>query len=126
MMTISRHSSRLRGSGPGLARVRGAGLTLHSHLPGRPGLTVGSTSVFGLRATPGDLPVAVPGEVERGIEVAVRDHAARGAYVGAIGEGQLGFRCSAARAGLAGGEPPVRDDHPAAVPGRLVLQLPAD
>jgi hypothetical protein len=40
-------------------------LALHGHLPGVPGLTVGSTPVSDLRATPGDLPIAVLGEVQR-------------------------------------------------------------
>jgi hypothetical protein len=51
----------------------GAGLTLRSHLPTGAGLTVGSTSVYGLLATPGDHKL---GEVAGGVEVPVGDHAA--------------------------------------------------
>jgi len=38
-------SPALRQDGPGLTRASGAGLTLHSHLPTKTGLPVGSTSV---------------------------------------------------------------------------------
>jgi hypothetical protein len=58
--------------GPGLARGCGAGLTLRSHLPAGSGLTVGSTSVFGLRATPGDHEL---GKAVGSVEVPVKDEA---------------------------------------------------
>src|SRR5579859_5950812 len=91
------YSPALRWDGPGLTGVCRAGLTFHGHRPAGAGLTVGSTSVFGLRATPGDYEL---GEVDRGVEITVADHAAALAGEGAPGKRQFGFHCLAGRAGL--------------------------
>jgi hypothetical protein len=112
---------RSRSDPPGRCR-----LALHGHLPGVPGLTVGSTPVCDLRATPGDLPIAVLGEVARRVRVPAEDEPAVCADVIALGQGQLGSHRSAPRARPARREPPVRDDHPAAMPCGLVLHLPAE
>jgi hypothetical protein len=77
-------------SDPGGDRpVRGGRFTAAS--PNGSGLTVGSTSVLGLRATPGDEALDQRSEIDRGVLVPVDDQAAGGAYIGAFGQGSLVF-----------------------------------
>jgi hypothetical protein len=95
-MSAHLRSPVLPRGGPGLTALPRAGLTFHSHLPGGPGLAVGSASVWDLRATPGDLPPAVGGEVACRVEVPVQGQAARLAPVGPLGQGELGSRRAAA------------------------------
>jgi CubicO group peptidase (beta-lactamase class C family) len=100
-MSAHLRSPALPRDGPGLTRWRGAGLTFHGHLHPGGCLTVGSASVCDLRATPGDLPPAPGGQVDRRVHVPVQDQAAGGACVSALGQGQLGSHRAAARAFLA-------------------------
>jgi high-affinity nickel permease len=51
------------------------------------------------------------GQVDRGVHIPVQDDAALHADVGALGQGQLGFRRAASGACLGGGEPAVGDDQ---------------
>jgi hypothetical protein len=70
-MVLGSGSPALRLDGAGLTRAGpGAGFSLHRHLPSRLGLLVGSTSVWRLPATLGDV-LHELGEVTSGIQVAV-------------------------------------------------------
>src|SRR4030095_15905228 len=63
--------------GPRLAQpAAGAGFSLHWGRPGQAGASVPSTSVSGLRATPGDHNVDQRGEVPRRVEVTIDDQPA--------------------------------------------------
>ena len=97
-MSAHLRSPVLPRGGPGLIALPRAGLTFHGHLHPRGCLTVGSASVWDLRATPGDLPPAVDGEVTCRVDVPVKDQAAGGACVGSLGKGELGFHRATARA----------------------------
>ena len=79
-----------------------------------PGLTVGSTSVLCLRATPGDVPLNQSSQIVCGVQTPVQDQTALGAHEGAFGQGELGFHRTAARTRLGRGEPPIRDHQGAA------------
>ncbi len=115
-------SPALRQDSPGVTRLRGPGLTLHrqgqnSHA---------STSVYGLRATPGDHDLTQRGEVPCSVQVPIQDKPTFGTDVRAHGQVQFGFHCTTPRAGLTRREPPINHDRPATTPNRLVLQLPAE
>src|ERR1035437_8019038 len=118
---LSDRSPALRLDSPGVTRLRGPGLTLH----GQGQDSLASTSVYGLRATPGDHDLTQHGKVLCSVQVPIQDHPTRHTDVRARGQVQLGFHCTTSRAGLTRGEPPVNYDRPATAPNRLVLQLPA-
>src|SRR3954471_745114 len=73
--------------------VRGRRFTATS--PNRSGLRVGSTSVFCLRATPGDDTLHQRSEIDRGVLIPVQDETAGGACEEAFGQAQLGFHHTA-------------------------------
>src|SRR5258705_10191532 len=85
------------------------------------GLTVGSTSVWRLPATPGDVVL----KVDRGVEVAVDDQAAGVAGEGSGGQREFGFHRLAGRACFGGGKPAVGDGECAGVPAGFVGELAA-
>src|ERR1035441_6991685 len=118
---LSGSSPALRQGSPGVTRLRSPGVTLHRQ--GQNSLA--STSVYGLRATPGDHDLTARGEVPCSVQVPVQDKPTFGADVRARGQVQLGFHPTTSRAGLTRAEPPVNHDRPPTVPNRLVLQLPA-
>src|SRR4029453_1837393 len=101
---------------------RAAGFPLHGHLPGKLGLTVGSTGVLRLPATLGDV-LCERGEVAGGVQGPIELEATDLASEGALGQGELGFHTAAARARLGRGVEPVGHHQLAAVPGRLVGEL---
>ena len=68
----------------------GAGLLLRGHLPSELGLTVGSTGVYRLPATPGDVLHEI-GEVAGGVEITVDPQTAGLTDEAALGQGELGF-----------------------------------
>src|SRR4051812_41781951 len=75
--------------------------------PNGSGLMVGSTSVLGLRATPGDDTLHQRSEIPCGVLIPVQDQAADGAYIGAFGQAQLGFHRTTSGTGFGGGVPAV-------------------
>ncbi len=115
----SYRSRQLPGGGPGLTRKRGAGFLVHRDEPGEAGSYSPSAGVLALRPTDGELE-----QIPRRVHVPAGDQAARGACIRPLGQEQLGFHRSASRARLAGGEPAVSQDQPAAVPSGLVGQHP--
>jgi len=119
MATISSRSLPLPESGPGLTRICGAGFLLRPAVPGGAGSYLRSTGVYPLRPTDGEVE-----QVYRRVDVPVEDQAAGGAYVGALGQEQLGFHRSAARTRLAGREEPASKDDLAAVPPGFVAEHP--
>src|SRR5882724_7621776 len=88
----------------------------------RLGLLVGSTSVYRLPATLGDLIL----QVDRGIEVPVDDQPAVLTAEHPRRQGQFGFHRPTRRTRLRGREPTIGHHEPAAVPAGLVVQLPPD
>src|ERR1035437_8676320 len=111
-----------RQDSPGVTRLRSPGLTLHRQ--GQNSLA--STSVYGLRATPGDHDLTQRGEVPCSVQVPIQDQPTFGTDVRAHGQVQFGFHCTTPRAGLTRREPPINHDRPTTTPNRLVLQLPAE
>jgi hypothetical protein len=103
---LSECSPALRLDGPGLTRLCGGGLTLH----GQGQNSQASTSVYGLRATPGDHGLTQRGEVPCGVHVPVKDEPASRADIRTLRQGQFGFHCATSRAGLTRWEPPVDHD----------------
>jgi hypothetical protein len=77
----------------------GAGFLLRSHQPSRLGLTVGSTGVYRLPVTLGDVLREI-GEVAGGVEITVDPQTAGLTGEGALGQGELGFHPATARARL--------------------------
>src|SRR4051794_14438851 len=99
-------------------------------MPRFPGCRAARVAVPGLshaRAEP-ERVLAPGGEVDRGVDIPVGHMPTRvvAAVVGALGEGELGSPRTARRARLGARDPAVRDDHPPAVAGRLVAQLPGE
>jgi hypothetical protein len=85
---LSDRSPALRLDSPGVIRLRGPGLTLH-----RQGqISPSSTSVYGLRATPGDHRLTQRGEVLCGVHIPVHDHPARHTDVRTLRKQQFGRR----------------------------------
>src|SRR5258706_86236 len=80
-----------------------------------PGLLVGSTSVYRLRATPDDVALHERGEVECGVLVSVDDQATRFTGERTHRQRQLGFHCLAAGTRFGGGKPAVGDGEHATV-----------
>src|SRR5664280_237558 len=94
---LSDCSPALRLDSPGATRLRGPGLTLH----GQGQNSLASTSVYGLRATPGDHRLTQLGEVPCSVHVPVQDETTHRGDVRTLRQGQLGFHCTTLRAGLA-------------------------
>src|SRR5882724_5063755 len=88
----------------------------------RLGLLVGSTSVYRLPATLGDLTL----QIDRGIEVPIDDQPTMLAAEHPSRQGQLGFHCPTGRTRLRRRKPTVGHHQPTTIPAHLVAQLPPD
>ena len=84
---LSECSPALRLDGPGITRLRGAGLTLHRQGQN----SQASTSVHGLRATAGDHGLTQRCEVPCGVHVPVRGEPALRADVRTLRQGSVVF-----------------------------------
>lgn len=129
-MSTRTRRRQLSDAGPGLTPARDARFLVHRRQPACPGcarvvaagLTAGSAGIFSAVA-PGTRPLRGTrragrrqgGEVAGDVVISVEDQAARLAPEYPGRQRQLGFHCAAARAGLAGGIPPVREDQPVAI-----------
>src|SRR5882762_6295713 len=88
----------------------------------RPGLLVGSTSVYRLPATLGDLTL----EVDRGIEIPIDDQTTMLTTKHPRRQGQLGFHCPTGRTRLRRRKPTIGHHQPTSTPAHLIAQLPPD
>src|SRR5882757_2484329 len=86
------------------------------------GLPVGSTSVYRLPATLGDLTL----QIDRGIAIPIDDQATVLAAEHPRRQGQLGFHCPTGRTCLRRRKPTIGHHQPTTIPARLVAQLPPD
>src|ERR1035437_10430206 len=113
MSELLSRSQWLPAGGPGLARGRSAGFLFPRDVPGGAGSYCPSGGVLALGPTGREFE-----QVRCGVDVPVKVQAAAWAGIRALGQGQFGFHCAAARAGSGAGEPPAGDDQLPAVPGR--------
>src|SRR5690348_16152506 len=112
MSKLLSRSQRLPAGGPGLTRECGAGFLLRRDAPGHAGAYRPSAGVYPLRPTGGELE-----QVTRRVDIPIDNQATLIAAMGALGQGQLGFRRTAARAHLGRREEAASHNELAAVPG---------
>src|SRR6266568_7498926 len=88
----------------------------------RLGLPVGSTSVYRLPATLGDLTL----QIDRGIEIPIDDQPTMLTTEHPRRQGQFGFHCPTGRTRLRRSKPTIGHHQPTTTPAHLVPQLPPD